>query len=93
MRVFRPEDVLVRAPQVPTAALDGQTVLMSIDTGAYYPLEGPARTIWEKLQTPLTFSALVDALVEEYDVAPEACAADTQRYLGTMEEEGLLRVE
>ena len=93
MRKFRPEDLLVRTPQIPSAMLDGQTVLMGIDAGVYYPLAGPARTIWEKLQTPMTFSALVDALVEEYDVAPEACAADTQRYLGTMEEEGLLRVE
>jgi hypothetical protein len=73
--------------------LDEETVLMSIDAGAYYGLEGPARSIWEILETPLTFSALVDRLVEEYRVSPETCAADVERFLGEMEREGLLRVE
>jgi hypothetical protein len=66
---------------------------MSIDAGAYYGLEGPARSIWEILETPLTFSALVDRLVEEYQVSPETCAADLERFLSEMEREGLLRVE
>ena len=66
---------------------------MSIDAGAYYGLEGPAQRIWEILETPLTFSALVDRLVEEYQVSPETCAADLERFLGEMEREGILRVE
>jgi hypothetical protein len=73
--------------------LDQETVLMSIDAGAYYGLEGSARSIWEMLETPLTFSALLDRLVEEYRVSPETCAADLERFLGEMEREGLLRVE
>jgi hypothetical protein len=72
--------------------LDQETVLMSIDAGAYYGLKGPARSIWEKLETPLTFSALVERLVKEYRVAPEVCAADLEGFLAKMEQEGLLRV-
>jgi hypothetical protein len=72
--------------------LDQETVLMSIDAGAYYGLEGPARSIWERLETPLTFSALVQWLVREYRVTPEACAEDLGRFLAKMEEEGLLHV-
>jgi hypothetical protein len=41
----------------------------------------------------LTFSALIDRLVEEYEVSPEACAADLAGFLAEMEREGLLRVE
>jgi hypothetical protein len=66
---------------------------MSIDAGAYYGLGGPARDIWVKLETPLTFSALVDLLVREYKITPEACADDLQKFLGEMVREGLLRVE
>jgi hypothetical protein len=73
--------------------LDEETVLMSIDAGAYYGLKGPAQSIWEILETPLTFSALVDRLVKEYRVSPETCAADLERFLGEMEREGLIRVE
>jgi hypothetical protein len=41
----------------------------------------------------MTFSALVERLVEEYRVAPETCAADVEGFLAQMEQEGLLRVE
>ena len=90
---FGPEDRLSRVQNMLSTELDQETVLMSIDAGAYYGLEGPARSIWEILETPLTFSALVDRLVEEYQVSPETCAADLERFLSEMEREGLLRVE
>jgi hypothetical protein len=90
---FGSEDRLSRVQNLLSTELDQETVLMSIDAGAYYGLEGPARSIWEILETPLTFSALVDRLVEEYQVSPDTCAADLERFLGEMEREGLLRVE
>lgn len=93
MRRFSPEDTLSRTQDLISTELDRETVLMSIDAGAYYGLEGPARSIWENLETPLTFSALVDRLVKEYRVAPETCANDLQKFLAEMEHEGLLRVE
>ena len=90
---FGPTCRLSRTENLLSTQLDEETVLMSIDAGAYYGLEGPARSIWEILETPMTFSALVDRLVEEYRVSPETCAADVERFLGEMEREGLLRVE
>jgi hypothetical protein len=92
MRAYRPEDKLSRTQMLSTE-LDQETVLMSIDAGAYYGLKGTAQCIWEQLETPLTFSALVDRLVEEYEVSPEICAADLSGFLAEMEREGLLRVE
>jgi hypothetical protein len=93
MRSFGPDDRLARSRELVSTELDQETVLMSINAGAYYGLEGPARTIWEKLETPLTFAQLVDCLVDEYRVSPETCAADVQKFLADMEREGLLHVE
>ena len=93
MRSFGPDDRLARSSELVSTELDHETVLMSINAGAYYGLEGPARRIWEKLQTPLTFTQLVDSLVEEYCVSRETCDADVQKFLAEMEREGLLRVE
>jgi hypothetical protein len=93
MRCFKPEDTLCRNRETLATELDRETVLMSIDAGAYYGLAGTAQSVWEKLETPLTFSALVDKLANEYNIAPEACAADLQLFLGEMEREGLLSVE
>jgi len=93
MRRFTSETRLSRSPDLISTDLDQETVLMSIDAGAYYGLKGPAQSIWSILETPLTFSALVDRLVEEYAVSPETCSEDIQQFLAKMEREGLLHVE
>jgi len=93
MRHFNPQDKLVRARQILSTELDQETVLMSIDAGAYYGMGGTARSIWQKLAAPIAFSALVDQLAREYDVQREVCAADLELFLAKLEREGLLRVE
>jgi hypothetical protein len=90
---FAANDKLIRMQNLLTTELDQETVLMSIDAGAYYGLGGAAQKIWNLLETPLTFSQLVAQLVEQYQVSPETCAADVERFLLKMEAEGLLRVE
>ncbi len=92
MRNFNPEDRLSRTPEMIATEIDQETILMSIDAGAYYGLKGPAQSIWKKLETPMTFSALVDSLVKEYRITPEICVADVKKFLAEMEREGLLRV-
>ena len=93
MRTFKPEDKLSRAQEILSTEIDQETILMSIDAGAYYGLKGPAQSIWEKLEIPMTFSDLVDLLVKEYRITPEVCAADLKGFLAEMEREGLLHVE
>lgn len=44
MRSFKPNDKLIRSEMISTD-LDRETVLMSIDAGAYYGMAGTARTI------------------------------------------------
>jgi hypothetical protein len=93
MRQFRPENKLSRAENLFSTDLDQETILMSIEAGAYYGLAGPARAIWEILEVPLTFSALVERLLQSYHVSPETCVADVGRFLDQMEREGLISVE
>jgi len=93
MRRFGPEDRLSRTNDLLSTELDQETVLMSIDAGAYYGLEGAALSIWEKLENPTSFSALVDCLVQEYRVSRETCTSDLQKFLAELAREGLLHVE
>ncbi len=93
MRHFDPQDKLVRAREILSTELDRETVLMSIDAGAYYGMGGTARSIWEKLAAPIAFAVLVDELVTEYEVERETCAAEIEGFLAELEREGLLRVE
>jgi hypothetical protein len=93
MRRFFPDDRLIRTSDLLSTELDQETILMSIEAGAYYGLEGPARSIWAKLETPMTFSALIASMVKEYEVSPQQCASDLEPFLAHLEREGLLRAE
>jgi len=93
MRRFGPEDRLSQTKDLPSTELDQETVLMSMDAGAYYGLEGAARSVWKKLENPTSFSELVACLEREYRVSRETCASDLQKFLAELEREGLLRVE
>lgn len=93
MRSFNPSDKLSRTREMLSTELDQETVLMGIEAGAYYGLKGTAQSIWQHLETPLTYSALIECLVKEYEITPEACAADLELFLAELEREGLLRVE
>jgi len=84
---------LSRIENLLSTELDQETVLMSLDAGAYYGLGGAARSIWNILEVPVSFSDLVDRLVKQYAVTPETCAVDLELFLVKMEREGLLRVE
>ena len=93
MRVLAPEDRLSRTKDLLSTELDQETVLMSIDVGAYYGLAGAARSIWAKLENPTSFSALIDCLETEYSVSRATCESDVRKFLAELELEGLLRVE
>jgi hypothetical protein len=65
---------------------------MNVDAGAYYGLAGPAQSIWRALEAPITFATLLERLTQLYDVAPDTCAAEVERFLLDLRKEGLLRV-
>ena len=90
---YTQETRLVRVEETISTELDQEKVLMNIEAGVYYGLAGTARIIWDALDVPRTFGALIDLLVAQYDVDPEVCKADTIRFLDKLKQEGLLRVE
>lgn len=93
MRRFNAGDRLIRNQEMLSTELDQETILMSIDAGAYFGLAGTAQWIWSKLDSPITYGSLLEEVIEEFNIAPEACAADLQGFLEQMEREGLLHVE
>ena len=82
--------VLSRREGLMTADMNGSAVMMDIMTGKYYNLGAVGGRIWELLEEPLTLTALVDKLTDEYDVPAKQCRADIEPFLNTLLERGLL---
>lgn len=83
--------VLTRKPDIYTAQMNGETVMMDADAGKYYNLGEVGGRIWELLETPITMNDLVEKLTAEYDVSAEQCAKDIVPFIEKMLEAGLLK--
>jgi hypothetical protein len=72
--------------------MDDEVVMMSIEKGNYYGLNPVAAEIWEMLTAPMTVQAIIDRLMEEFDVEREQCYNEVLVYIGKLENEGLIVV-
>jgi hypothetical protein len=83
---------VVRAENLLATDLDDETILMSIQQGAYYGMEQTARRIWQIIATPHTVAELCRQLAGEYAVDPAVCRQDVLAFLQELHAEGLIVV-
>lgn len=74
------------------AEVDGELVALHVDNGTCYGFNGTATRIWAMIEEPKKLSELRDALVEEYDVAPDVCEAQLLDLLKDLEGDGLVEL-
>lgn len=67
---------LCRHEDLVAANMDGELVMMSIERGEYFGIDGVGPRIWELLADPTTIEQLVAAICAEYDIDETTCQAD-----------------
>jgi len=75
-----------------TTKMDGEIVMMSIDNGEYYGLDRVGSRIWEIIEKPVLVNALIDTLLDEFEVGREQCEMDTFEFLNQLFEKKLLLI-
>lgn len=81
-----------RNSELVAAEMDGDIVMMSIESGNYYGLTGIAPDIWNFLETQKNIDELIDLLQPMYDVSEEVLRADVDIFLADMVKNGLVQV-
>lgn len=74
------------------AEVDGELVALHVDNGTCYGFNGTATQIWAMIAEPKSMSELTRALVSEFDVDPQTCAADLYDLLKDLETDGLVEI-
>lgn len=82
--------MIQRSGDVPSAPLEDCLLMMSVDQGKYFSLNGVGKRIWEILEVPTQPGTIVRQLVDEYDVPAETCAVQVDDFLKKLRERGLL---
>ncbi|MCM3783257.1 lasso peptide biosynthesis PqqD family chaperone [Neobacillus mesonae] len=71
--------------------MNGDKVMMSIQSGKYYNLGRTGGRIWELLSNGNTLMGIVAVLSTEYSVDQEKCSSQVEQFLNTLLKEGLIK--
>jgi hypothetical protein len=85
MRAVVPGHVLIRY-------LDGESVLLNLDSERYFGLDATGTRIWELVTAQPSIGLALEKLQEEYEVDPEVMRNHLTQLLSGLVENGLLRL-
>lgn len=91
--MLKANSTIKRSEGIVQAEIDGETVMMSIENGAYYGLDVVASRIWELVETPKSVEALCEQLQEEYEVEESQCQEDVFKFLNDMIEHNVIQLD
>jgi len=72
------------------AHLEGEAVLLDLETKRYYRLNATAARIWKGLEQSLAPEQIADALVAEFSVEPATAHTEVNRAIGDLRARGLV---
>jgi hypothetical protein len=81
---------MIQDPEVVQSDVDGQSMLMSIETGRYFSLSRIGTHIWKQLEQPCTESTIIAKLKLDFDVSDEQCERETKTFLQELRERRLI---
>jgi hypothetical protein len=84
--------LISRSPNVITAEVDGEILIMRIERGGYFRLNHVGGDIWRRLEQPCSFAELIDQLAPEYQASKATIAGDVRVWLGRMAVEDIVRL-
>lgn len=84
--------VVSRSPETLSNSIDDETVLLDMAKSSYYGLGPVASHIWKVIVEPVRVGAVVDQLLDEYEVSRAQCERDVLIFLRQLYVEGLLLV-
>lgn len=73
------------------AVVDGEALLLNVETGIYFGLDLVGARIWKLLGSGATPEEIVDRLLSEYEAEPEQVRVDVGEFLGALVSRGLIQ--
>ena len=88
----RIDSVVVVVGRQVSASVSDETVVLGLDKGMYYGLDGVGRRIWELVQQPILVADIRDAIALEWDVDAITCERDLLVFLDELLAEDLIEI-
>jgi PqqD family protein of HPr-rel-A system len=87
-------DRRLRVPaHVACRVVDGAAVLFNAESGQYFALDDVGTRVWSLLVTSVDLSSVYDALLADFDVAPDVLRRDLDALVESLRSRGLVQIE
>ena len=73
--------------------VDGEMVLLDMNSENYFGLDGVGTDIWQAIEEKKVLQEVLDTLLEQYDAEEEVLKKDLITFVQKLEESGLVKVE
>lgn len=73
--------------------LNGEAVLLNLNSGSYFGLNALGTRIWELIQKPALVGDVYRELLKEYEVDPGECQAALLSFLNHLQANDLIKVQ
>jgi hypothetical protein len=81
----------VNAERAAGDVIDGEAIIINLETGVYYSMQGIGGDVWSMIAAQRSFGSMLDAIVAAYDVTAEDARRDLEGVVGQLLDEGLVR--
>lgn len=79
--------------QVLSQEVNGETVLLDLESESYFGLDSVGTRIWTMLNEGRELAEMIDVLIQEYEVERETLEQDVNELLASLLEAGLIKSE
>lgn len=86
------QSLVRRNDDIVVGVIDGDVMMMSIESGSYYQLNIPASRIWALLEEPRTVAGLCESLLQQFKVDADTCERDVFRFVEDLAARNIVQV-
>ena len=84
---------LKRNPELLAVDMDGETVMMDMESGNYFGVNAVGSHIWEALETESSVETIVETVTSQFEVRDgDSVQGDVLEFLGDMVKQQLVEV-
>jgi hypothetical protein len=69
-------DIVSRVETIVATDMDGEVIMMSVESGQYFHFDDIATLVWHKVEQPCSIGEIIAHVREIYDVSAEECRRD-----------------
>jgi len=77
-------------PELLYSKIGDEIVLLTIESGKYFKVDAVGSRVWEIIKEPTTIQALLNQLIEEYEVSLEQCQKDIMPFMEELQKDKLI---